>query len=101
MHLHAPHFVDAELGNVLRRHEIGGLVSPVEADAARLAGTTLVRHRYEHVGALATAAWALRHNLTFYDGLYAALAGLLDVPLLTADKRLAKSPGLPCEVEVV
>ena len=35
----------------------------------------LIDHRYEHRGMLATAAWALRANLTFYDALYVALAG--------------------------
>jgi predicted nucleic acid-binding protein len=48
-------------------------------------------------GALATAAWALRQNVSFYDGLYAALA----VPLVTADQQLARAPGLNCTVEQI
>jgi predicted nucleic acid-binding protein len=52
-------------------------------------------------GALATAAWALRSNVTFYDGLYVALAVGLAVPLLTADERLSRAPGLGCAVELV
>ena len=101
MQLHAPHLIDAELGNVLRRHELGGLISPAEADAGRLAGAAVVRHRYPHGGRLAADAWSLRFNLTFYDALYVALAGLLQVPLLTADQRLANAPGLPCAVRIV
>ena len=50
-------------------------------------------------GALAKAAWAVRQNVTFYDGLYVALAVALTVPLVTADQRLARAPGLNCVVE--
>lgn len=45
--------------------------------------------------------WQLRHNVTFYDALYVALATALDVPLLTGDSRLAAAPGLPCEIKLV
>lgn len=37
----------------------------------------------------------------FYDGLYVALAVCLGAPLRTGDIQLAKSPGLPCTVELV
>jgi predicted nucleic acid-binding protein len=60
----------------------------------------LVAERYPH-GLLSRAAWRLRDNPTYYDALYVALAARLDVPLLTADARLARIPGLPCTVEVV
>lgn len=99
--LHAPHLIDAEVGNVLRRHAISGLVSAVEADAGRLVGISLVARRYPHLGALSEDAWTLRHNLSFYDALYVALAARLSIPLLTADQRLANAPGLPCDVERV
>ncbi|MFZ0666226.1 MAG: type II toxin-antitoxin system VapC family toxin, partial [Acidimicrobiales bacterium] len=39
-------------------------------------------------------AWRLRHNVTFADGLYVALAERLGAQLLTDDQRLAHSPGL-------
>ena len=45
--------------------------------------------------------WELRHNLTSYDACYVALAEALDVPLLTADERLAGAPGLRCTVELL
>ncbi|WP_342801739.1 hypothetical protein [Nocardia sp. No.11] len=47
------------------------------------------------------AGLAVRHTITFYDGLYAALAARLDVPPLTSDARLSRTPGLPCRVEVI
>ena len=98
---HAPHLIDAEVGNVLRRHERGGRISAEEAQAALDAGRVLVEHRYPHTGPLAELAWKLRANLSFYDALYVALATRLDVPLLTADLRLSKAPDLGCRVEVV
>jgi hypothetical protein len=58
----------------------------------------LIDHRHQMTGSLARASWALREDMSFYDGLYAALAAALTVPLLTADERLAKAPGLRCEV---
>jgi predicted nucleic acid-binding protein len=101
MRWHAPHLIDAEVGNVLRRHEQAGLLGGAEAGAALRAAGTLVDHRYPHSGALGERAWALRDNLSFYDALYVALAATLDLPLLTADARLSKAPRLPCRVEVV
>lgn len=98
---HAPHLVDAEYGNVLRR-----MVGRDELDA-ELARHLLelapgfVNYRHGHRGRLALAAWARRENLTFYDALYAALAAALDVPLVTADARLASAAALPCHVDVV
>jgi predicted nucleic acid-binding protein len=101
LRVHAPHLIDAEVANVLRRHERDGLLSEVEARAALRAGHALVRHRHPHAGALAELAWRWRHNLSFYDALYVALAALLDVPLLTADSRLAGAPGQACTIELV
>ena len=47
---------------------------------------------------LATRAWELRANLTMYDASYVALAELLDAPLVTLDARIARAPGVRCEV---
>jgi predicted nucleic acid-binding protein len=88
------------VGNVLRRRAHRGAIEPDSAAAALRALGSLVTDRYPH-GNLATAAWRLRHNLSYYDALYAALAVRLGFPLLTADARLARAPGLPCAVELV
>ena len=50
---------------------------------------------------MAEVAWTLRNNVTYYDALYVALAARLGYPLLTADARLARAPGLPCAVELI
>ena len=50
---------------------------------------------------LLARAWHLRDNLTPYDACYVALAEALDCPLLTADERLSRAPGIGCKVEVI
>jgi predicted nucleic acid-binding protein len=96
----APHLVDAEVGHVLRRRVAAGDIEAPNAEAALMALNALVVERYPH-GTLARAAWGLRHNFSYYDALYVALAARLRAPLLTTDKRLANAPGLPCAVEVI
>jgi len=51
--------------------------------------------------ALLPRVWELRSSLTAYDASYVALAEALDVPLVTADARLARAPGHGAAVEVV
>jgi predicted nucleic acid-binding protein len=66
MRRHAPHLVDAEVGNVLRRHARTGLISSAEGNAALRSLRALVQHRYPHVGPLAEFAWQYRNSLSFY-----------------------------------
>ena len=56
--------------------------------------------RYDHE-VLLPRVWELRKNVTAYDGMYVALAEALDAPLLTADRRLARSRGHRARIEVV
>ena len=39
--------------------------------------------------------------MSFYDGMYVALAEARSVPLVTADAKLARATGLRCTTEVV
>jgi len=98
---HAPHLIDAEVGNVLRRHVLDSEVPPSTAEVLLGDAATLVDTRYETSAALRGAAWTLRDNVTFYDALYVVLAQALRLPLLTADAKLARAPKLPCAVELV
>lgn len=95
----APDLLDAEVGSALR-----GVVRRQTEDADRAAEAlgelqALPIHRVSHER-LAQFAWLLRDNVSFYDGLYVALAQLLEQPLLTFDRRLARA-GLDVEVEVL
>lgn len=88
----APHLIDLEVLNVLRRLESRKALSEDEADRARDAFGRMNIMRYATHG-LANRIWKLRHNLTCYDAAYVALAEVLDAPLLTCDAEMAKAGG--------
>jgi predicted nucleic acid-binding protein len=98
--LWAPHLVDAEVGHVLRRAQQIGELSAARARAALVDLREMPLRRAGHL-ALLDRAWALRTNLSFYDGLYVALAELLRTPLLTLDVRIEGAPGVRAAIEVV
>lgn len=94
----APHLIDAEVGHALRRAVHLGKLTPEAAGRALREVDDLLLERVEHEH-LMQVAWGLRDNFSFYDGLYVALALMLDEPLLTFDARLAGSGfDLPIEV---
>lgn len=98
--LWVPHLIDAEVGQALRREVALGRMGEGRACAALLDLTRMPLRRIDHVG-LIQRAWELRHNFSFYDGLYVALAEGLGVPLVTLDRRLARAAGGATEVAVV
>jgi predicted nucleic acid-binding protein len=98
--LWAPHLIDAEIGHVLRRSTLAGELSQNAARGALEALTEIPLRRAPH-RALLHRAWSLRANVSFYDGLYIALAERLDLPLLTLDARLARAPGVRAGIEVI
>ena len=98
--LHAPHLIDLEVTQVLRRYEAGRVLSPSRALEALEDYRDLDLTRYPHEIFL-QRIWDLCRNVTAYDGAYLALAEVLEAPLLTADQRLASAPGHRARVEVV
>jgi predicted nucleic acid-binding protein len=96
----APALVDAEVGNALRRKVRAEVLTARKARAALddLLEMRLQRvpHRY-----LVDRAWQLRDSVSFYDGLYVALAEGMGAPLLTLDARLTRASGLRTEVELI
>jgi predicted nucleic acid-binding protein len=98
--LQAPELIDAELLSVLRRLVLAGHLQESHALQALAAANRLGLRRHQS-RALWLRAWELRANLSAYDALYVALAEELDAPLLTADARLARAPGLRCSVQLV
>jgi predicted nucleic acid-binding protein len=97
--LWAPHLVDAEIGQALRRWVHMGKLTADAAGRALWEVEDLPVERVEHE-LLIHVAWGLRDNFSFYDGLYVSLALMLDEPLLTFDARLARS-GIDVPVEVL
>jgi predicted nucleic acid-binding protein len=98
--LHAPHLIDLEVLQVLRRYCATGEVSPVRAAEALADYLDFPMVRYPH-DVLAVRIWELRENLTAYDAAYVALAEALSAPLVTRDRKLATAPGHRALIEVV
>jgi len=98
--LHAPHLIDVEVTQVLRRYAAAGESEPERCRAALDDLADLPMTRYPH-DLLLPRAWELRHNLTIYDAVYVALAEALEASLLTCDQRLERAPGHRAKVEVV
>jgi predicted nucleic acid-binding protein len=88
--LHAPHLLDAEVGQVLRRILLRGDIRPRRVAQAIRFVERIGVVRYPHHPFLARAV-ELRRNLTVYDALYVALAEALDAPLLTRDGGMGRS----------
>lgn len=89
--VHAPHLIDLEVAQVLRRSCTAGKMLQPRAQEALddLAAFRLARHPHlPYVSRI----WELRHNLTAYDAAYIALAEALRAPLITCDRALAHSP---------
>lgn len=87
----APHLIDAEVGNALRSMVRRGDLTDGVGASARLMAERLVHRRHPIHGAIAARAWQLRHNLSFYDALYVALAESLHCRLITADSRIVRA----------
>lgn len=98
--LAAPDLVDVETVSVLRRRWLNGDLTArrfssavddlADLAMARVPALPLMRRAYE-----------LRGNVTPYDAAYVALAEHLGWPLLTADGRLARAPGVRCPIELL
>lgn len=98
--MQAPHLLDAEVGQAVRRLSLQGRL-PAERGLRALEGLRAMRiTRYSH-DFLLDRAFSLRENLTFYDGLYVALAEALGAPLLTADRAWRTVPGTTARIIVV
>jgi len=97
--LYAPHLLDLEIGQVLRRLARESLVTAQRASEAIQDLLDLRIMRYPHF-VLLGRIWQLRHNLSAYDAAYIALAEELEAPLITRDARLASASGHAARVEL-
>jgi predicted nucleic acid-binding protein len=98
--LHAPHLLDSEVTDVLRRLVMRDVVSNDDAERALGIWKRIGVKRYPTIG-LIDRIWDLRHNLSAYDAAYIALAEHLDCHVVTADQRLAGATGPTCTIDVV
>lgn len=98
--LHAPELLSLEVANVLRGLVRTDQIGVAEAEQAIADLGALGIEYYEHLAFLPRVL-ALRHNLTAYDAVYVALGEVLEVPLLTCDAKLARSPGHRVVVQIV
>lgn len=98
--LAAPDILDLEVASALRGLWLARRLDDraLERAVVRLGRLHVDRHAS---AALVPRALQLRANLTPYDAGYVALAEVLDCVLITADRRLAKAPGIRCAVEVL
>ena len=97
---HAPHLIDVELLQALRRLTLADVLdrSIAQAALADFRAASLARHAHE---ILMDRAWELRTSVSAYDAMYIALAEALDVPLLTCDAKLSRSHGHRARIELL
>ncbi len=97
--LHAPHLLDLEVAQVLRRLVRDRTISEDRAGQAIEDLLNLRITRYPHF-ILLPRIWQLRHNLSAYDAAYVVLAENLGATLLTRDARLASASGPTAPIEL-
>jgi predicted nucleic acid-binding protein len=90
--LHAPHLIDVEVMQVLRRYSMAKSLSSARARQAFEDYMNIPLERFPH-DVLLPRMWELRHNLTAYDAAYVALAEALDAPLVTCDRAISSAKG--------
>lgn len=95
-----------EVVSALRRLVLAGASDADEGEAAVARFIQLPARRLQVTQPMAIRVWELRENLTPYDAAYVALTERLqseertDAVLATADARLARSPGMSCDVRL-
>lgn len=98
--LHAPHLIDVEIVQGLRRLVRTGELASGRAEEAIADLTDLDLHRHAHLDLLGRG-WKLRDNITVYDAMYVVLGEALEAPIVTCDSPLAKAPGHRARIEVI
>jgi predicted nucleic acid-binding protein len=88
--VHAPHLLDLEVTQVLRRLVLAKQLTLTRAEEAFQDFSQLHIQRHAHQP-LTERIWSLRDTMSAYDGSYVALAEAIDAPLVTCDAKLASS----------
>jgi predicted nucleic acid-binding protein len=98
--LGAPHLLDVEVAQVLRRFAAAGNLNEERGREALhdLADLPLIRYAHEP---FLQRIWQLRDSLSAYDAAYVALAEALDAPLVTCDGRLKRARGHGARIDLI
>lgn len=96
----APSLIDLEVLSMLKGRSRAGVLDKRRAREAVADYLTMRMRRMPHIRLL-PRIWDLRDKLSIYDAAYVALAEAIGVPLLTADRGIARTPRLACEVELI
>ncbi len=95
-----PHLADLEVASTLRRGVQGGRLTDYRAQSAMTDLAAAPLERFPHTQ-LMGRVWELRGSITAYDAAYVALAEALNIPLLTANAKLAQSSEPRCYIELL
>jgi len=98
--LHAPHLIEIEVTQVLRRLLQSRELSVARAEQALTDFRDMVIEHHAH-GWLLGRIWELRAAMSAYDAAYVALAEVLEAPLVTCDERLARAHGHSAHIELI
>jgi predicted nucleic acid-binding protein len=98
--LHAPHLLDLEVVQVLRRYSLSGEMPTARGQEAIIDLLNLPIARYPH-DIFVDRIWELRNTMTAYDAAFVALAESLPAPLLTCDAKLAAASGHRAEIILI
>lgn len=96
----APHVIDVEVLNIIRRDFLIGRLDSTVAEQAVEDLRDWPGERFAH-RSLLTRVWELRTNVRGWDAFYVALAEALQAILVTTDQRLGRVTGLGCRIEVL
>lgn len=98
--LHAPHLIDIEVAQAIRRLVRAKEITASRAEVALSDFQDLAIQRHEH-RPLLRRVWGLRASLSAYDAAYIALAEALAAPMLTCDAKLARAHGHEATIELI
>lgn len=98
--LHAPELLNYEVVAAVRGLVMGGRLEASRAEDLLADFAELPIEQWSAEASLRRRAFELRHNMSAYDAAYVSLAEALRCPLVTRDRRLARSSGHAAQVLV-